>query len=285
MRLSLAIGALLLGLLGWTPVATADSCDAFYAPTGFPRDRNKSRAEEAIRLCRIAYVVYYNPERKNPELVIQLIRRRHLSGPASRDGLKFRQDLDLPEDVRAEDDDYLNNTRGFARGHMAPAENMVFSEAAMKQSFLLSNAVPQSSAVNSGAWSQLEAAVRDWVASIGDVVVITGPIYDEKRDPLGNGKVAVPSKVFKIVFLPRGTDGRSPNAPRAYAFVMRNPELGEPRRDDGRAAPPWIETAVPLSQIQRLTGFGFLEALPDRTRRQLIEAKPKRADIVRILAE
>ena len=83
---------------------------------------------------------------------------------------------------------------------MAPAGDMPTAQA-MAQSFSLANMVPQNQKQNSGPWSQIEKATRQYAARAqGDVYVITGPVFANDAPAIGPGQVRVPSHLFKLVY-------------------------------------------------------------------------------------
>src|SRR5690606_26366814 len=111
---------------------------------------------------------------------------------------RFYAERRLPASERAELEDYRGS--GFSRGHMAPAADMD-SEEAMAQSVSLANMVPQDQRHNAGAWNEIESATRRYVMrSRGDVYVFTGPAYQGSLERIGEGNVAVPSHLFKLVY-------------------------------------------------------------------------------------
>ncbi len=64
-----------------------------------------------------------------------------LQASADRKSSRFREDVTLPAEARAENSDYWHS--GWSRGHMAPAGNNKHCQKAMDDTFLLSNIVPQ----------------------------------------------------------------------------------------------------------------------------------------------
>lgn len=139
-------------------------------------------------------------------------------------------DPDLDGKPRAVDDDYKGS--GFHRGHMIASEDRVASQPLNDSTFFFTNAVPQNGSLNSGQWAAMEAVIRAWIEHdvVHDAKMITGGFfYDpEEEDPatadgliqfqqVGDGNVAVPTHVFKIV-VGLGPD----NALRAIAFSMAN---------------------------------------------------------------
>lgn len=166
-------------------------------------------------LCRQAYALLHDNLHKVPLYVAEHLQARNLDGPIARTD-DFRPDLELPEGQRSELSDYRNS--GYDRGHMAPAADFTQDAGAMSQSFLLSNMVPQNHTLNAGAWEGLENATRACAKSLGDVYVITGPILDTAPITIGANRVAIPSKVYKIIFDPKSSDSRAyifPNQPIA----------------------------------------------------------------------
>lgn len=211
-----------------------------------------------------------------PAWVQYVLTPADLAGEASRDGKRFREDPRVAEVVRVRDQDYVGS--GYERGHMAPAEDMVRSEAVMVESFLTSNAVPQHGPGFNGAiWASLEKAIRGWVRARGPLVIITGPIFEPtttapavpgKRHTgslqiplIGEAGVAVPSHLYKIV-----VDVRVPDAPEALAFVLPNTSLSGRRFSEA-------EFVVSIDEIERRTGVDFLPDLPDDIETRLEAAK------------
>lgn len=117
-------------------------------------------------------------------------------GLARRDD--FHADENLPHGERAELIDYRRS--GYDRGHMAPSGDMPTPEA-QDQSFTLANIAPQAPSLNRGLWEQIEVAVRNLADRDGELYVVTGPIFD-RDSALLNGRVRVPSAMFKAVYDP-----------------------------------------------------------------------------------
>ncbi len=86
---------------------------------------------------------------------------------------------------------------GFSRGHLVPARDVAHDEEALRDSFLLSNAVPQNSVMNRSSRSRLENQVRKLAEEADSVIVVTGAIFTERPDRIGAGGVAVPSALYK----------------------------------------------------------------------------------------
>lgn len=164
-------------------------------------------AAPALReLCFDSFAILHSGRTKTPVFVAQRLNRQVLSqGAAIERTDRFYSEARLPAGERAELDDYRNS--GYSRGHMAPAADMHTPEA-MAQSFSLANMVPQDQRHNSGPWAKIESDTRKYIMRArGDVYVFTGPVYAGRPVTIGDGQVAVPTHLYKLVY--DATTGRS----------------------------------------------------------------------------
>jgi endonuclease G len=91
---------------------------------------------------------------------------------------------------------------------LVPAADVASSEQAVRDSFLLSNVLPQNSSLNSGKWRLLEKAIRRLAADSDLVVVFTGPIFCTKMERIGANRVAVPCQLYKVLGEPSSSLSR-----------------------------------------------------------------------------
>lgn len=120
---------------------------------------------------------------------------------ASRKEMEFHPDENIPAQDSATLADYRG--RGMDRGHMAP-----WADSADPDCFTLANIVPQNSDNNRHLWEGIETSVRDLVYGYGDVYVVSGPIFQGAHVVNLNGRVVVPSALYKAVYVPsRGVAG------------------------------------------------------------------------------
>lgn len=157
-------------------------------------------------ICFDAFAILHSGQTKTPVVVTQRLNRQMLNKARNIGRTdRFYPEARLPTAERAELDDYRNS--GYSRGHMAAAADMHTANA-MAQSFSLANMVPQDQRHNSGAWAKIENDIRKYVMRArGDVYVFTGPIHVGQPRRIGEGKVAVPTHLYKLVY--DGTTGRS----------------------------------------------------------------------------
>jgi endonuclease G, mitochondrial len=139
---------------------------------------------------------------------------------------------------------------GYDRGHLAPNYAIAtrYGRRAQRETFLMSNIVPQRHALNAGAWARLEQRIAtNYAGRFGEVWVIAGPIFGEQPARLKR-LVAVPEAFFMIVV--DESEGRV----RALAFAM-NQETPEQLA--------LAEALTTIDEIERRTGLDFLSVLPD----------------------
>lgn len=169
-------------------------------PHFFPGQAPMVPARSGLReLCFSSFAILHSGQTKTPVFVAQRLNRQTLAAArAIKRTDRFYAESRLPQVERAELADYRGS--GYSRGHMAPAGDMG-SDEAMAQSFSLANMVPQDQQHNAGAWNQIEQDTRKYVMRArGDVYVFTGPVFLTGASTIGQGKVAVPTHVYKLVF-------------------------------------------------------------------------------------
>ena len=176
-----------------------------------------------------AFIVCHSAAFKAPLWAAYELTPARLLSPASTRRTYFRRDhsLSMPGASVA---DYRQT--GFSRGHLVPARDMAFDEQAIRDSFLLSNAIPQDAVMNRSSWRRLENWVRKLAVDADSVIVITGAIFAGNPDRIGAGRVAVPSDLYKVILVcqsgPFTVDGRD-HAERRY----RGPLAGILHRSAG----------------------------------------------------
>jgi endonuclease G len=206
---------------------------------------------------RTFFVLCYDSAHKVPSWTGYELKPEQLHGEAARPR-HFRQDSALSGPV-ARDADYRGS--GFSRGHLVPAQDMAWSDAAIRSTFVLSNAVPQDQAVNAGKWRQLEEAVRKIAAHSDAVYVFSGPIFAKPEvEYVGSGRVAVPTHLFKVVLAIAG------DRKTMLAAILPNATIDGALLDD-------FLTSV--REVERQTGLDFFSALADEEEQRLESAGPE----------
>jgi|LSQX01.2.fsa_nt_gb endonuclease G len=196
------------------------------------------------------FSLLYDEEHEQPVWVAYHLTQEELYGTAKRKD-NFRSDDSIPTDS-ATLADYRGS--GYDRGHLIPAADLSWSEEAMSDSFYMSNMSPQEPQFNRGIWSSLEATVRNFADTEGEVYVVTGPILtDGPYKTIGKNEVSVPKHYYKVVL-----DYAEPDF-KAIGFVLPNEGSDEQLQS----------FATTVNEVEQLTGLDFFHKLPDKLEEKL----------------
>ena len=204
-------------------------------------------SEQIIR--KTSYVVSYNKDTKIPNWVAWHLTAEHTDGPYKRMSNFYEEEgVASP---RATIDDYRGS--GWSRGHMCPAGDNKWNEAAMYESFSLVNVCPQNANLNSGLWNSLEIDCRRWAKQFGDIYIVCGPVFlNREHETIGANEVFVPEAFFKVVLCLNGI-------PKGLGVIVRNTD-GNRKRDLYYNS---------IDQVERITGYDFFPALIDEIENQV----------------
>lgn len=229
----------LLCVLAVPAQAQDPSCARSYYQGKAPVVVNPRLAEGATELCSSEFAVMYSPvSRAAIWSAEHLTPSRIRAARALQRSDAFHSDTRLPAKDRAELADFTRS--GLDRGHLSPSGDMSTQEA-QHESFALSNIVAQDADNNRHLWAGTEMAVRNLVERRGGLYVITGPLFTGAKVKQLNGRVLVPSRIFKVVF--------DPVAQKGAAYVASN----EPGMD---------YEVLSISELEELSGIVFFPNLP-----------------------
>lgn len=191
--------------------------------------------------------IHFNPKLRIPSTVAYRLTATEVAqsdAPTAekRNNYKFNRD----PDVKGCPEWYDYKGSGYDRGHMAPAMDMRGSKRLMEQCFLMTNMVPQNHNLNAGEWKEMEEAIHRLAKARKAVYIVSGPIVGKSYERIGQDKknIAVPSKLFKLVYVP--------SLDKGVAFLFDNAGTGI----------SWKQHAVSIRQIEQLTGINFFPTLP-----------------------
>ncbi len=237
---TLAVG---FGLLGAVAPVSADAAPSacpehFYAGQE-PDLYNPKLAVGARDLCFIAFGVEHSAQTRTPLWSAEHLTRDNLEAARGlpREGV-FHAEPGLPADEAADLGDYRRS--GYDRGHMSPNGDMPTLEA-QQQSFSLANMVPQAPVLNRQLWERIESGVRHWAVRADELYVVTGPVFQGQNLQALNGRVLVPTLIYKAIYDPGGN--------RAGVYLVRNADDSD-------------YTVLSIDQLTRLTGIDVFPALP-----------------------
>jgi endonuclease G len=195
-----------------------------------------------LALCSDNFAVLYSQTSKTPLVVVERLNAAQLQDAKGEERTnQFYPDPRIPKSGRAELSDYRSQHPAVDRGHQSPAADAP-NPNAMAQSFALSNMVPQDPTNNRKIWSKVESDVRRFAKRAdGNVFVFTGPLFDSGHTTIGNNKVWVPTRLFKLVY--------DASSKRAWAYVLPNAETR-------------IERPMDYDAFVKSTGLNLLGNLP-----------------------
>jgi len=195
-----------------------------------------------LALCSDNFAVLYSQTSKTPMVVVERLNSALLQDAKGEERTnQFYPDPRIPKSGRAELSDYRSQHPAVDRGHQSPAADAP-NPNAMAQSFALSNMVPQNPTNNRKIWSKVESDVRKFAKRAdGNVFVFTGPLFDQGHTTIGNNKVWVPTRLFKLVY--------DASSKRAWAYVLPNAETR-------------IEKPMDYDTFVKSTGLKLLGNLP-----------------------
>ena len=237
--------------------APGRAADGGYLYAGLPRPDGFPHAVR--RLVNRGYTVGYSEVLENPVWVAYRVQDREGAPPPTARPDRFVVDLRTAARVAPE----AYSGSGYDRGHLAPSHAIAVhhGDEAQRETFLMSNIVPQRHALNAGPWKELERRIAtSYPGRFGEVWVLAGPVFGPAREALPNGTV-VPESFFMILL--DESDGRL----RALGIIL--PQSADAARDLDRYL-------VSIDEIERRTGFDFLPDLPDGTEAALEARIPVR---------
>ena len=219
---------------------------------------------------RSALISSYDRRLRNPHWVVEHITPESVSQNfADRKHSSFLEDSSVPEKFRGLLKDYYRS--GFDRGHQVPAADCKWSQAAMDETFYLTNMCPQvGEGFNRDYWAHFEDFCRRLTAKYPSVRIVTGPLYLPRQDPqdkkwyvkyemIGTPPaVAVPTHFYKVVF---AEDGKAGGTVALGAFVLPNARIPNET--------PLTNFEVPLEVVERASGLEFASKLPSLRRKRL----------------
>jgi endonuclease G len=222
------------------------------------------------------YALSYNNSKGTPNWVSWHLAKKWL-GKARR-GNPFAPDTSLPAGFFAvRPNDYRGS--GFDRGHVCPSADRSVTKEDQDATFLMSNMMPQSPDLNRMTWEKTEEYCRGQARDGDeDLYIIAGPAgqggtgSDGERKVLRGtkGDIVVPAKCWKVVVvLPASiTDPRKVTAAEARVFAVILPNVQGLSTD-------WRSFAVPVQDVEKLTGYTFFDRLPRDVADELRTRKPE----------
>lgn len=219
-----------------------------------------SQNPENFLVERAQYALSYNSAEGGPNWVSWHLEAANL-GDEPRG--KFRPDPMLPDPWQIRPNDYRGS--GYDRGHVCPSGDRTATEEDNDATFMMSNMLPQTAALNQHVWKDLEDYCRDLAKDGNELYIVAGGISSVKR--IGRSKINVPAQCWKIALvLPEGDNdlSRIDANTRIIAVLMPNQENKQVEKAQ------WSQYATSVAQIEKATGYDFFPNVPVNVRRKLL---------------
>ena len=239
---------------------------------GTPAD---ATPDDELLLTKPQFALSYNAKRGGPNWVSWNINASQF-GSAPRCDC-FSADLAVPADApRIVDFDYRGG--GYDRGHMVQSESRTATDQENASTFLLTNILPQAADNNQGPWSKFENYLNDLARQQGkEIYVVAGGLYAPAPPTLkGEGKVAIPDYTWKVALVVGGGQGLATvqSADNVQVLAIKMPNLiaanapnGGPASSVGMRNNTWESYKTTVDQLEKETGYDFLDKLPDNIER------------------
>lgn len=228
-------------------------------------------SSENYLMEKTQFTLSYNRQTLNPNWVAWHLAASDL-GSADRSD-NFRPDSDLPDGwYQVRKNDYKFPAYGFDRGHICPSADRTATKDDNSVTFLMTNMVPQAPDNNRIVWVALEKFEREEVLAGKEAYIFAGPYgrggtgdkgyFEEIPVTAKDGTelaITVPAYTWKILLLlPEGEDdlNRITADTQVIAVCVPN-EKGCGKNGS------WQQYICSIDYIEEITGYDFLELLPD----------------------
>ena len=155
--------------------------------------------------------------------------------------------------------DYTSS--GYDRGHMAPNHAIAsrFGEAMQKNTFYMTNIVPQSPQLNRGVWRDVEHRIADlWTRRWGEIWVIVGTISNG-NETLSGKDIDVPDSMYQIVIAVDETKPEDAANKEPAQYDLRVCAMIFPQDVPWKAWP--TRYLATIDEIEEKTGLDFFPDL------------------------
>ena len=191
----------------------------------------------------------------------------------------YSPDIDQSCQADLTDGTYTGST--YRRGHMCPNGSRNGNSTMQKQTFYVTNQVPQiQNNFNSGIWSSLEGAVQS-LAGSEEIYVVTGVAFNKEGESLtvnyvspadnSSQKCPIPNYFYKLVLRVKYS-GSTITGARAIGFWMEHKTY---------SGDSYVNYSVTVDQIEQWTGFDFFVNLPDSIESSAESSKANWSDFLK----
>lgn len=245
-----------------TVPAPADAPGRYTYPAAIYRSHTEfgtpydASASNDVILAKRTHTLSHNCAEGGPNWVSWNLNKTHY-GDAPR-STSFYADATLPSGCyRVVSSDYTNS--GYSRGHMVRSEERTWSSDDNKQTFLMTNILPQYQDLNGGPWYKFEQYLQELAQGQNKEIYVISGGTGNRGTLNGAGKVVIPTYTYKIaVIMPYGqglANVTSTSSLRVIAVDMPNVT--------GISARAWTDYRTTVDRLEQYSGYNFLHKLPD----------------------
>ena len=234
-----------------TEVDTAPAPASFHLAFGNPSNATQDEAnEDNFLVIGEGSVFSYNNSRGGVNWVSWRTTRDDVGSSIPRPD--FRPDPRLPSWYnRIGYYDYSGS--GYDRGHMVPSADRFANPRLNEETFMMSNIVPQTGALNQFPWNEFEMYVRSQAWRRMDVYQIAGCYGEAERL---KRKVTVPTNCWKVaMFMPRGRSAEQVDE-RTRIIAVDMPNI------EGIENEKWRRYQTTIREIEQRTGLNIFSQHP-----------------------
>jgi len=188
-----------------------EDCPKFFYSQQTPTFTNARLSNNTQELCMDGFAVMHSGVSRTPLWSAEYLTRQRLQQAKQVDREdSFHEESRLLGSMRAKLYDYSGS--GYDRGQLAPRADMG-SRSEQYDSYSLSNVFPQAPENNRYTWNEVESATRYLTKKYGEIYVITGVTFQNKKVAQLNNRTLVPSHIFKALYIPETGEASAYYAP------------------------------------------------------------------------
>jgi endonuclease G, mitochondrial len=189
-----------------------------------------------------AFSMSYNSSYVLPSWVIYMVPNTAPDKSKEQSG-KYKEDPAVTSRA-ANKKDYKDG--GYIMAQFVNYYDVQSIEVATEETFYMTNIAPMKEGFYIHGWLKLEDLIRLWAANSNGYQVVCGPVLTDVPFPtLGEDKVAVPARFYKIVY--------DPTNQKAVGFILKN----------GSVPSKLKAIACSVDEIEKITGIDFFPQLDD----------------------
>ena len=208
------------------------------------------------------YTTYYDKSTYTSMWTAYPLQSKHM-GSLSRPS-KWSYNTEIGEEYQVDlRDNSYTDTDTYSRGHLIPNASRNGIEEMQKQTFYVTNSVPQvQNNFNSGIWSSLEAALQS-AASKKTIYIVTGVAFSKVGETKtinyttakdDTKQVPIPNYFYKVVLKVTTNSSGTVTSASTVGFWFENKAYSNST---------YTNCAVSVDLVEQWTGFDFFANLPD----------------------